>query len=312
MGNILLAHESKTVRATLKTYLKPAHKVLEASDSEAAWHLLVLHNDLNAVIAGPDLGMSSGMSLLERVRRNALLRLKQMPFYFIGSETRIAELAEDAEKAGANGFLHTGMKRQEVLDILKLREATLPPRNAPKAAPEAVAKAIEAKKSSSKRAIRTGLIESAPMSPKLFEEAVSRQYSVPGQKGAILCCAIANYPTLVKNLGKSTAANIASKLTKLAQTRIGSSDIISLYAPGVFTISTVGGTLPACEKFASQLKKNLASSKIVVHGAPLSISIVSAFAAIPEDGALSGKELLELAKRRLLEIVRNAKQGAKK
>ncbi|MCL2074945.1 MAG: hypothetical protein FWH15_00630 [Betaproteobacteria bacterium] len=315
MGNILLAHESKTVRATLKTYLKPSHKVLEASDSDAAWHLLVLRNDLNAVVAGPDLGMSTGMSLLERVRKNALLRLKNMPFYFIGSETRIAELIKDAKRAGANGFLHTGMKSQEVLDILNPAIGD-PTESASEDAPEpeAIAKssepkeAPEPKKTAGKRAIKTGLIESAPMSPKLFEEAVLRQYSVPGQRGAILCCAIANYHDMVKNLGEDTATRIVSKLTKLAQTRIGSSDIISIYAPGVFAISTLGGTLLACDKFATQLKKNLAAAKIAVQGKPLSISIISAFAAIPEDGDLSGKEILELAKYRLVKTLHEAKK----
>jgi len=304
MGNILLAHESRTVRATLKSYLKPAHKVLEASDSDAAWHMLVLHNDINAVIAGPDLGMSTGLSLLERVRHNTLLRLKQMPFYFIGSETRIAELAEEATKAQANGFLHTGMQRQEVLDILHPAIGTLEPEA--DMMPPLKSKAAEPGAPSIKRTLKTGLIESAPLTPNLFESAVGRQYSVPGQKGAILCCAITNYPKLVKDLGQATAVSIASKLTKLAQTRIGSSDIISLYAPGVLIISTVGGTSAICERFAAQLKKNLSATKITVHGTPLALSIVSAYAAIPEDGALSGKELLELAKRRLLKTLQDA------
>ena len=319
MGNILLVHESKTVRATLKAYLKPEHKVQEASDGDTAWHMLVLHSDISAVVAGPDLGMASGMSLLDRIRHNALLRLKNMPFFFIGSETRIAEIAKEAARNGANGFLHTGMKRKEVLDIMEPALGTVAPEKTPpqealpaiESAPEIKIFADEAKKSPAKRTIRTGLIESAPMSPRLFEEAVTRQFSVPGQRGAIICCAIANYPTLVKDLGEETAVRIASKLTKLAQTRIGSSDIISLYAPGIFTISTVGGKLAACEKFVTQLKKNLGSARIAVQGKPLSISIIPAIAAIPEDGALSGKELLELAKHRLLNILRNTKLGTK-
>ncbi|MDR0529633.1 MAG: hypothetical protein LBG69_08510 [Zoogloeaceae bacterium] len=324
MGNILLAHESKTIRATLKAYLKSQHKIQEVEDGDAAWHMLVLHSDLDFVISGPDLGLVSGMELLERLRHNPLDRLKTLPFYFIGSEVRISGLMDAARAAGVSGFMYNSMTRAEILSVLHTQgsaaekkqsaaeeiDARLVMSGAPILSPEQE-QSFDVKKSVPKKAtapakpasgkspiLKHNVSHSGIMSAKLFEEASARLFAI-NSKGAVLCFTVERYADIEKNLGVKDAAALVNKLAELTQSRVGSNDLIGLCAPGGFAVASPGNSLEQCDAFAQRLKKSVEAAKIVLHGQSLSIALAFATAARPEDGKLDGAALLDLAKKRL-------------
>jgi DNA-binding NarL/FixJ family response regulator/GGDEF domain-containing protein len=325
----LLVHDSKTVRATLKAYLKACHTIHEAPDGDAGWHKLVLQSDLDTVIAGTDLGLLSGMALLERVRHNPLARLQKMFFYLIGSETRISALKEEALAAGVTGLLYNGMVKSEVLAVLgaSLPQTSVPGPSGKAAKPGKLEKLAEKTEKAASAlsfpgisvppaapaksgSLKQGLREAGPMTSKLFADGVARLFSQPGRHGAVLYCTVEDYAALGEELGEKKAANIVDKLARLAQTRIGNSDIIGFCAPGSFAIATVGGNLEQCENFARHLKKGVASAKISARGKLLSISLCTAAAACPEDGDLRGEALLELARKRGLSALKGKQAPA--
>lgn len=293
MSNILLVHQSKVIRATLDRHLNEKFTMLEAQDGESAWQLLVLNHEVAAVIAGPDIPHLHGLHLLERLRRNRLQRLRHIPFFFVGSETRINEIREEALQLGATDFIINGMNKWDILPLLlghlaQQQEKTAAP--SPAAAPARTKNVVHFRGS--------GLL-----SARLFEEGVRRMFAHPGEKGAVLALGMNDFPRLVQQLGSSTAQRLAEKLAHLVRAKIGSSDFMGEHGPGTYVIATRASQLAQCEAFAQRISRSLSQAQIAVRGVPVQLHVSAGAASRPEDGRLSGEAVLALALRRMEEAM---------
>lgn len=287
MGNILIVHNSKVIRSTLARHLEADFCIVEALDGESAWQTLVLDHDLVAVIAGPDISRLNGLDLLERLRRNRLQRLKRIPFYFVGSETRIAEISPEAEKQGVTGFVLNGMGKSEILTLFQSHQAVS--HTIPEPLP------VSAPPSKGGGNFR----DAGLLSRSLLEAGIQRTFAGPGAQGAILFFGVDAYAALESSLGKGAASRIAERFARLIQGKLGGADFIGYYQPGCFAIVTRCSRLEQCVAFASRVAKSVAAARIVVQGKPVSLSISSGAASRPEDGDMSGDALLALALARM-------------
>ena len=291
MGKILLVHQSKVVRGTLARHLAGDFQIVEALDGESAWQTLVLDHDVAAVIAGPDVSRLKGLDLLERLRRSKLKRLKQVPFYLVGSETRIAEVLPEAEKLGLDGCILNGMEKAAILDLLgSARTAAGGP--GAEAAPAAPLRSGRG---------GAGFRDAGLLSRALLEAGIQRILASPGDQGAILVFEVDAYAELESGFGKGTAARITERFARLVQGKLTGGDIIGHYRPGCFAIATRCNRLDQCAAFAGRVARSAASARIVVRGRPVLLSISAGAASRPEDGGLSGDALLHLALCRLEE-----------
>jgi diguanylate cyclase (GGDEF)-like protein len=305
MDSILIVHRSKVVRATLTRYLKDHFEILEAQDGETAWQMLVLHHGVAAVISGLDISQSSeivswatssrisgidtqlsGMDLLDRLRNNNLPRLKSLPFYFIGSETHIAEISNEARLHKVTDFIFNGMSRQDILAKLNIQEALME---------EALPTSREPLISNIRRA---GLL-----TVNLFGQAARRMFDRPGAQGALLVFGIEHYAEIEAKVGPKTAAGITDKFANLVLSKIKADDLIGYCGPGRFAIVVQGASLAQCESFAKRVVSGMSSAKIALQGKSLQIGISSGISSRPEDGNLSGEALLNLAIARLEEAI---------
>lgn len=287
MGKILLVHHSKVIRSTLARHLEADFQIVEAVDGESAWQTLVLDHDLVAVITGPDVSRLNGLDLLERLRRNRLQRLKRIPLYFVGSETRLAEITPEAEKLGVTGFVLNGMSKPDLLQLLSPHKtvANFLHEPLPEASPPSKGGA--------------NFRDAGLLSRALLEAGVRRTFAGPGDQGAILFLGVDAYADLECRLGKGVAGRIAEKFARLVQGKLGGSDFIGHYQPGCFAIVTRSSRLEQCAAFASRVAKSVAAARIVVQERQVSLSISSGAASRPEDGNLSGDALLALALARM-------------
>jgi len=295
MGNILLVHGSKVIRSILARHLDADFHIVEAADGESAWQTLVLDHDVVAVIAAPDIAKLNGMDLLDRLRHNRLQRLRRIPFYLVGSENRIAEIAGEAEKIGVTGFILDGMGKSGILAMLQPHKAGLqapldPPRKQPASTP-----------ASTPAATRGGanFRDAGLLSRTLLEAGIERTFSGQGGHGAILLFGVDAYGALEDGVGKAAASRIAEKIARLIQGKLGGSDFIGHYRPGCFAIVTRSSRLEQCAAFAGRVIKSVAAARIAVQGRQVSLSISSGAASRPEDGNVSGEALLGLALARM-------------
>lgn len=292
MRKILLVHQSRVVRATLARHLARDFQIVEALDGESAWQTLVLDHDVTCVIAGPDVSRLKGLDLLERLRRSKLKRLKQLPFYFVGSETRIAEVLPEAERLGLSGYILNGAEKAEILERLAPQRAT--------AGEDARGEVPPSVPIRSGRG-GVGFRDAGLLSRALLETGIQRMLASPGDTGAILVFEADGYAGLETSFGKGVAARITERFARLVQGKLTGGDIIGHYRPGCFAIATRCHRLDQCAAFASRVARSAASARIVVQGRLVPLSFSAGAASRPEDGALSGESLLHLALCRLEE-----------
>ncbi|MDR0673809.1 MAG: diguanylate cyclase [Zoogloeaceae bacterium] len=325
-NNVLLVHESNVIRAVLAHHLSGQYKVVEALEGEFAWHTAMLNHDICMIISGLDLYRLDGMSLLDRLRHSSLERLKKLPFYFIGSESRINAIEEQARKAGVTGFMFNGVSKDEVLDIMARHAEGNTEPAAPDAIPTAAtptlaetpprpAPSAPAKKSglppggliADRTATRgKGKMGKTPhsaalLSETLFVDGVRRMCSYPGTQNAVLVFTLDGYTAIAASLGAPVAGKIIERLAHLVQEKIGISDIVGHDRPGTFAIVTQNSNMEACAGFARRVIRGLSAANIVYHGKPVVISISVGIASRPEDGNLDGDALLALARSRSIE-----------
>ncbi|MDR0737109.1 MAG: diguanylate cyclase [Zoogloeaceae bacterium] len=303
-NNVLLVHESNVIRAVLAHHLAGRYKVVEALEGEFAWHTAMLNHDICVIISGLDLYRLDGMSLLERLRHSSLERLKKLPFYFIGSESRIAAIEDQAKKEGVTGFMFNGIGKDEVLAVMAQHTEGAPPAVAP--APPAPPPVPQPKPSliADRTATRgKGKMGKTPhsaalLSETLFADGVRRMCSRPGMQNAVLVFALDGYTAIAASLGAPIAGRIVERLARLVQEKIGVSDIIGHDRPGSFAVVTQNSSMEACAGFAKRVVRGLSAADIVYHGKPVVISISVGIASRPEDGDLDGDALLALARSR--------------
>lgn len=280
MGHILIAHESKVVRATLTKHLDSCLHIIEAPEGDSAWQTLVLDHNIKGIVAEPDLPRLSGFDLLERLRASRLQRLRKMPFYFIGSETKIAEIQDKALELGATGCIDNNTDR---VGIMLALQQVLEQKEDPKS------------EGGKKAQLRATSLLSAP----LFKEELGKALSASDEQSSVLLFGVSGYSELVDDLGKSVARRIVEQFASLLQTKIGRDDFIGRHGPGCFAIASRGTCLAQCAVFAQRVLKSVEAAKIVVRGRSVRFSVNVGAASRPEDGKISAVELLALGEQRM-------------
>ena len=103
---VLVADDSRVMRAALQRLLADEFTVLEAADGEAAWALL-LDEDHDIALVFTDLSMPGldGMELLKRIRASDDARLAALPVIVITGKEDDPGLQEQVLAAGASDFV---------------------------------------------------------------------------------------------------------------------------------------------------------------------------------------------------------------
>ncbi len=114
LPRIVVADDSRIVRATIKKHLHGVFDIVEACDGEEAWGLLQHETDIQVLIS--DLGMPNldGFGLLERVRSSDNPLIRKLPFIVIsGEEEESVKLK--AVELGASDFITKSTDRTELI-----------------------------------------------------------------------------------------------------------------------------------------------------------------------------------------------------
>lgn len=117
---LLIADDSRIVRATLMKHVQNMFEFREASDGEDAWERLLHDPDVQLVITDLTMPRLDGYGLLQRMRASPMRRLKEMPVVVVsGSDD--PEERERARACGATDLITKGMATEQLvsrLDIL--------------------------------------------------------------------------------------------------------------------------------------------------------------------------------------------------
>ena len=123
---VLIADDSRIVRASIVQHIRDRFDVREVTDGEAAWQAILLDSTVRVVITDLTMPKVDGFELLNRVRSSKVQRIRELPIVVITGEDEVAE-RDRAATLGATDFIQKGVAAAELiarLEVLVRRSAT--------------------------------------------------------------------------------------------------------------------------------------------------------------------------------------------
>lgn len=117
---VLIADDSRIVRASLTQHIRDHFDIREVTDGEAAWQAILLDASIRVVLTDLAMPKVDGFELLTRVRSSKLQRIRELPMIVISGEDESAERSRAAQ-LGATDFVEKGAAAAELtarLDVL--------------------------------------------------------------------------------------------------------------------------------------------------------------------------------------------------
>ena len=111
---VLIADDSRIVRASLVQHLKDRFDIREVTDGEAAWQAILLDSSIRVVISDLTMPKVDGFELLNRVRSSKVQRIRELPIVIISGEDETAD-RERAAGVGATDFIRKGVGAAELV-----------------------------------------------------------------------------------------------------------------------------------------------------------------------------------------------------
>ncbi len=118
-ARILIADDSRIVRATVAQHIRDRFDVREVVDGEAAWQAILLDSSIRVVITDLTMPKVDGFELLGRVRASKLQRIRELPVIVISGADEQAE-CERAAALGATDFVQKGVNAAELISRLEV------------------------------------------------------------------------------------------------------------------------------------------------------------------------------------------------
>lgn len=118
-ARILIADDSRIVRATIAQHIRDRFDVREAFDGEAAWQAMLLDSSIRIVITDLTMPKIDGFELITRARASKIQRIREMPLIVLSGADEQAE-CERAAALGATDFVLKGVNAAELISRLEV------------------------------------------------------------------------------------------------------------------------------------------------------------------------------------------------
>lgn len=116
---VLIADDSRIVRATLIKHIEGMFEFREALDGEQAWEMLLLDPNIRVVITDLTMPKLDGYGLLHRIRNSRVSRIRDVPVVVVSGSDDQAE-RERAKAFGATDLITKGIGTAQLLSRLDI------------------------------------------------------------------------------------------------------------------------------------------------------------------------------------------------
>lgn len=116
---VLIADDSRIVRATLIKHIQGMFEFREALDGEQAWEALLLDPNIRVLITDLTMPKLDGYGLLERMRGSKISRIRNMPVVVVSGSDEQQE-RDRAMAAGATDLITKGIGTAQLLSRLDI------------------------------------------------------------------------------------------------------------------------------------------------------------------------------------------------
>jgi PleD family two-component response regulator len=116
---VLIADDSRIVRATLIKHIEGLFEFREALDGEQAWETLLIDPNIRVVITDLTMPKLDGYGLLQRIRASKISRIRNIPVMVVSGSFQQEE-RERAKAAGATDLIIKGIETAQLLSRLEI------------------------------------------------------------------------------------------------------------------------------------------------------------------------------------------------
>lgn len=116
---VLIADDSRIVRATLIKRIEGMFEFREALDGEEAWETLLIDPSIRVVITDLTMPKLDGYGLLQRIRQSKISRIRNLPVVVVSGSDEATE-RDRAKAAGATDLITKGIGTAQLLSRLDI------------------------------------------------------------------------------------------------------------------------------------------------------------------------------------------------
>lgn len=269
--HVLIADDSRIVRATLSKHLSDLFEFSEALDGEEAWAFLLRDESVDLLITDLTMPRLDGYGLLRRMRGSRSGHLREMPVVVV-SGTDDADERRQAIEAGATDLITKGMPTAQLLSRMTL-----------------LAQLVGAQR----RHAAMGSDVSAPA-----------PYAFQSDAAGLLVRALRRQENFaLLNLAISGNAGSAERMLAGLKPAIRQTDLLACTGASEFTVASTGLDAAAARSFAGRLCDAARAAQAGESGASGAVVICCGVATIADEAASPATapalhELWDAARRR--------------
>ena len=286
---VLIADDSRIVRATLIKHIEGMFDFREALDGEQAWEMLLLDPGIRVVITDLTMPKLDGYGLLQRIRGSKVSRIRDIPVVVVSGSDEEEERVR-AREAGATDLITKGIGTAQLLSRLDILARLVTTQRDFERSLEALARKAP-------QQLREGLESDA------FDERAGRllEKALKGGRNFVLLNVRVGFRHAASNGGASTPPQPAvDAIAGLLQATVRESDCVAYTGPAEFTVATGSINFDAARIFAERVCKAIAGAQLVPDQR-MALVASCGLASLADDGSgaitvLDG--LRELARRR--------------
>jgi two-component system, cell cycle response regulator len=285
---VLIADDSRIVRASLTQHIRDRFDIREVTDGEAAWQAILLDSSIRVVLTDLAMPKVDGFELLTRVRSSKIQRIREMPMIVISGEDETAE-RDRAAQLGATDFVQKGAGAAELVSRLEVLVKLSTTREA----------LVESQ--ASLESARTIDPDTELLNPQFFDKQLDKLISYARRNltdVAIICIRVelsmpqaqgweGEIEQRMKLVGRSLAASVRLE------------DFATRTDKVEFCVGTQSNGLSGVLRFAARLRKVL--ENVEAAGPGVEVWTCIGLATLSEELRRGADELREVAQRRALQ-----------
>ena len=286
---VLVVDDSRFVRTTFATILRPSFGVREEVDGEAGWAAIESDSSIVMVLTDLDMPKLTGFALIGRIRASLDARIRELPVVVISGNEE-AGSKERAREAGATDFISKSAEATEVLSRLQnvLRLV-------------ATSKELESTKQALDQSATHDPL-TGTFTPHYLMTEGRKHYAHARRHGgqlSVMALRIDSYGDVVRAAGKDVADVVVKRIGKLLLEKVRTEDSVARTAEASFVVVAAGTAAPQMLVLAQRLQRELDEAKVSYRGQALKFVTSFGVGSLSIDKVNSIEELIKLALQRL-------------
>ena len=286
---VLVVDDSRFVRTTFATILRPSFGVREEVDGEAGWAAIESDPSIVMVLTDLDMPKLTGFALIGRIRASLDARIRELPVVVISGNEEPGS-KERAREAGATDFISKSAEATEVLSRLQnvLRLV-------------ATSKELESTKQALDQSATHDPL-TGTFTPHYLMTEGRKHYAHARRHGgqlSVMALRIDSYGDVVRAAGKDVADVVVKRIGKLLLEKVRTEDSVARTAEASFVVVAAGTAAPQMLVLAQRLQRELDEAKVTYRGQPLRFVTSFGVASLSLDNVNSIEELMKLGLQRL-------------